>query len=114
MAAGRFAQGWRLAEVELPTVALLFIAYTGWAAITAFAADFGAAVAVPILAVLLAQYSSLQHEAIHGHPTSRQALNAALVFPALGLLIPYRRFRDLHLAHHYDPLLTDPHDDPES
>ena len=36
------------------------------------------------------------------------------MFPALGLLLPYERFRDLHLAHHYDPLLTDPHDDPET
>ena len=63
---------------------------------------------------MLAQHSSLQHEAIHGHPTPSRRLNDALVFPAVGLLIPYERFRDLHLAHHYDPLLTDPHDDPES
>ena len=67
-----------------------------------------------MLAVVLAQHSSLQHEAIHGHPTRHPRLNEALVYPALGLLIPYRRFRDMHLAHHYDPLLTDPHDDPES
>ena len=64
--------------------------------------------------MLLAQHSSLQHEAIHGHPTRNQRLNDALVFPALGLLVPYERFRDLHLAHHFDPSLTDPHDDPES
>jgi fatty acid desaturase len=67
-----------------------------------------------LLALLLAQHSSLQHEVIHGHPTPSSRLNDALVFPAVGLLIPYERFRVLHLAHHYDPLLTDPHDDPES
>jgi fatty acid desaturase len=88
--------------------------YAAWAGVTAFAAAMGLWLAVPCLAVLLAQHSSLQHEAIHGHPTRHQALNDALVFPALGLLLPYERFRQMHLAHHYDPLLTDPHDDPES
>jgi fatty acid desaturase len=28
--------------------------------------------------------------------------------------VPYLRFRDTHLAHHHDPNLTDPYDDPES
>ena len=41
-------------------------------------------------------------------------MNEALVFPALGLLVPYGRFRDLHLEHHRDAHLTDPYDDPES
>lgn len=104
----------RVARAEWPTLALLGLTYLGWAAVTVFAADLGLWAAVPILGVLLAQHSSLQHEAIHGHPTGSQRLNEALVFPALGLVVAYRRFRDLHLAHHYDPLLTDPHDDPES
>ena len=39
-------------------------------------------------------------------------LNEALVFPALSLAIPYQRFRDSHLAHHNDEILTDPYDDP--
>ena len=36
------------------------------------------------------------------------------MFLPLNLFIPYNRFRDLHLAHHRDANLTDPHDDPES
>jgi len=36
------------------------------------------------------------------------------VFIPFGLLLPYRRFRDTHLQHHYNPKLTDPYDDPES
>jgi fatty acid desaturase len=36
------------------------------------------------------------------------------VFPALGLAIPYIRFRDSHLEHHCNEILTDPYDDPES
>jgi fatty acid desaturase len=41
-------------------------------------------------------------------------INAALVFPALTVVVPYLRFRDTHLAHHHDESLTDPYDDPES
>ena len=62
----------------------------------------------------MAQFSSLQHEVLHGHPFRSRLLNEALVFPALNLAVPYERFRDLHLAHHHDPALTDPYDDPES
>jgi fatty acid desaturase len=36
------------------------------------------------------------------------------VFPAIGLFIPYIRFRDAHLEHHNNEILTDPYDDPES
>lgn len=70
--------------------------------------------ALPVLAVAAAFHSSLQHEVLHGHPTRSAAINEALVFPALGLFIPYRRFRDMHLKHHNDERLTDPYDDPES
>jgi fatty acid desaturase len=104
----------RTPRVELPTLSLLLLTYAGWGAVTVFAADVGAVLAIAAIALLLAQHSSLQHEAIHGHPTASRRLNDALVFPAVGLFIPYERFRYLHLAHHYDPLLTDPHDDPES
>jgi fatty acid desaturase len=41
-------------------------------------------------------------------------VNEALVFAALAIFVPYRRFRDTHLQHHFDPALTDPYDDPES
>ena len=66
------------------------------------------------LVLALTLHSSLQHEALHGHPFRNRILNEALVFPALSLCIPYIRFRDTHLAHHQDAILTDPYDDPES
>lgn len=74
---------------------------------------------VPVLGVLvagvaIAQYSSLQHEALHGHPFRSRVVNEALLTPGLTLTVPYGRFRDTHLAHHHDPVLTDPYDDPES
>ncbi|MEM7059818.1 MAG: fatty acid desaturase [Pseudomonadota bacterium] len=65
-------------------------------------------------AFAVALHSSLTHEVLHGHPTRNRLVNEATVFLALGLFIPYRRFRDLHLRHHNDERLTDPFDDPES
>jgi fatty acid desaturase len=70
--------------------------------------------AIVVTALATALHSSLQHEAIHGHPFRSRRLNAAVIFPPLTLFIPYLRFRDSHLAHHTDARLTDPYDDPES
>lgn len=99
---------------EWPTLLLLAATYGLWAVATALLYP-----AMPVLAVLLtgiaiAQFSSLQHELLHGHPFRNAALNEFIGTPALGLTVPYGRFRDTHLAHHYDPILTDPYDDPES
>lgn len=88
--------------------------FGAWTGLTLWGGGLGPWLTVPLLALVLAQHSSLQHEMLHGHPFHRQRLNDALGFPALGLLVPYLRFRDLHLAHHHDPNLTDPYDDPES
>jgi len=70
--------------------------------------------AILALGPLIALHASLTHEVVHGHPFSNQTLNAALIFPALTLTVPYARFRATHLAHHHDERLTDPYDDPES
>jgi len=108
----RSAELRRLAE--WPTVALLVLTYGLWASATLWIAEGSVALAIVLCALAGAQHSSLSHEALHGHPTSNKTLNAALVFPALTLLVPYLRFRDTHLAHHQDENLTDPYDDPET
>jgi len=102
------------ASVEWPTLLLLVGCTLAWAGLTAWAEILSVWLAVPLLALVLTLHASLTHEVLHGHPTPDQRLNAALVFPALGLVVPYERFRDLHLAHHRDAALTDPYDDPES
>nr|WP_227754332.1 fatty acid desaturase [Stagnihabitans tardus] len=94
-------------------MALLVATYLTWGLGTALWAQ-APWVSVILTGVAIAQFSSLQHEALHGHPFRSAALNEALVFPAFALFIPYRRFVTTHLQHHYDPALTDPHDDPES
>jgi fatty acid desaturase len=102
------------APAEWPTLLLLAACYALWGAALWLVPAVSLPAAVGIAALTVTLHSSLTHEAIHGHPTRRQALNAALVWPALGLLVPYGRFRDDHLAHHRDANLTDPYDDPES
>ena len=100
--------------VEWPTLALLVVTYAAWALATTILWAWSPTLTMLLAAVAVAQHSSLQHEVLHGHPFRNPHLNHALVFLPIGLFYPYLRFRDTHLAHHHDPNLTDPYDDPES
>ena len=97
---------------ELPTLALLFVTYSAFALLTIFSLPLW--LAIPALATIIALHSSLQHEVLHGHPFPQAWLSDLTVFPAIGLFVPYQRFKDTHLTHHFDPNLTDPYDDPET
>ena len=99
---------------EWPTLAVLAGCYIAYLVVTWAATDLGLVFSVVLLSVILALHSSLQHEVIHGHPFGRATRDALLVFPPIGLFVPYQRFRDTHLAHHQDANLTDPYDDPET
>ncbi len=99
---------------EGPTLALLVGCHALWAGATLGAATLGLWTAIPLAALMITLHSSLQHEVLHGHPFRARIASEATVFLPLGLIFPYRRFRDLHLAHHRDANLTDPYDDPES
>ncbi len=101
-------------RTEWPTVGLLALCYGIWALATTLLAQVWLPAGIVLAALAITLFSSLQHEVLHGHPFASRAVNEALVFPGLSLFIPYRRFRDLHLAHHVDARLTDPFDDPES
>jgi len=103
-----------LPGLEPITLATMVGCYGGLALATAVLPQVSVLLAFLATTFTIALHSSLQHEALHGHPTRNRVLNELLVFPAVGLLIPYGRFRDLHLAHHHDDILTDPYDDPES
>lgn len=100
--------------VEWPTVFMLLATYALWCLGTTLLTALWLPLGILATGIAIAQFCSLQHEALHGHPFRSDRLNEALVFPALGLAIPYRRFRDSHLQHHHDPILTDPYDDPET
>lgn len=100
--------------IEWPTFLLLIATYALWALGTTVAYGLSPVLGIMLAGLAIAQYSSLQHEILHGHPFRSTRLNEALGMSALSLTVPFGRFRDTHLAHHHDPVLTDPYDDPES
>jgi fatty acid desaturase len=101
-------------KIEWPTVTLFVLTYAVWTWTVFWLAGGALWLAIPVAAVAIAFHGSLQHEAIHDHPTGWASVNMALAWPPLALVIPYLRFRDTHLDHHRDANLTDPYDDPET
>jgi fatty acid desaturase len=101
-------------RAEWPTVALLFVCYGSWLALTWFHAALALWIWLPWAAFISVLWGSLQHELLHGHPTRSQRLNNLLGAAPFWLWLPFARYRQSHLAHHRDERLTDPLDDPES
>jgi fatty acid desaturase len=100
--------------VEWPTLFVMIATYLTLGLATTWLSEFSLPLAIFVTGIAIAQFSSLQHEVLHGHPFRNRWLSEATVFPGVTAFIPYIRFKDLHLAHHHDPILTDPYDDPES
>lgn len=101
-------------EIEWPTVLLIVATYGALALLMWFYHALPFWVIMPLAGYLIALHGSLQHEALHGHPTRNALLNELLVFINPSFWFPYRRYRKLHLTHHNDDNLTDPTLDPES
>jgi fatty acid desaturase len=104
----------QISRIEWPTIGLAVFIYGGWALLTFFHAQLPTALAALLGAWLIAWHSSLQHELLHGHPTSCSHLNHAIGFIPLSLWLPYNVYRSSHLAHHRAETLTDPLNDLES
>ncbi len=100
--------------VEWPTLFVMIATYLTLGLATTWLSEFSLPLAIFVTGIAVAQFSSLQHEVLHGHPFRNRRLSEATVFPGVTVYIPYLRFKDTHLAHHNDPILTDPYDDPES
>ena len=101
-------------KIEWPTLGLILIVYTALGALVWFHANLPWFVILPVGVYLACLQGSLQHEALHGHPTRSRVLNEMLVFISPQLWLPFGRYRDLHLQHHNDMNLTCPVRDPES
>ena len=101
------------ANVEWPTWLVLVGVYGGWVLLTLFWTQVPGWLLWLPGGYLVTLHSSLQHEAIHGHPTRSRRLNFALVWPQLMLWYPLEFYHDHHTRHH-DSDLTDPELDPES
>ncbi len=71
-------------------------------------------IVLPFGGFLVAWHGSLQHEVVHGHPTTSPLVNELFVLPSLWLWLPFRVYRTSHLMHHRIANLTDPLEDPES
>ena len=106
------ALAWRRAERGTWLVAAAI--YGAWLVLTWFHAALPWWLLLPLGGYVVAWHGSLQHECVHGHPTRLGWLNQLLVFPNLGLWLPYGIYREDHLAHHDCPRLTCPLQDPES
>jgi fatty acid desaturase len=100
-------------HIEWPTVWIAAAIYAGFGLLTWFYEALPWWLVLPLGGYVVAWHGSLQHEAVHGHPTPWAAVNEAFVLPSLWLWLPFRVYRESHLAHH-EADLTDPLGDPES
>ena len=101
------------AKIEWPTWLLLVIVYSTWISLTFYWDSIPGWLLWLIGGYTIALHSSLQHEALHGHPTTSKRINIALVWPPLTLWLPVELYVKNHLRHHQADL-TDPEHDPES
>ena len=99
---------------EWPTIAVAAAVYLGFGLLTWNYTLLPWWLLLPLGAYLVCLQGSLQHEAVHDHPTPWPWLNELLVFPSFWLWMPYRLYRESHLTHHSNDHLTDPLSDPES
>jgi len=99
---------------EWPTWLVVLAVYGGWAGLVLGYRSLPLWLTWPALVVVVAWFMSLQHELLHGHPTRNKAFNRLLGLFPMSAWYPYDVYRDSHLAHHRDELLTTPGIDPES
>jgi fatty acid desaturase len=99
---------------EWPTLLLIAAVYATLIALVWFHASLPWWAIMAVGAYAAALQSSLQHEALHGHPTRSRKINELLVIISPTFWLPYGCYRDTHLEHHNDLHLTDPERDPES
>jgi fatty acid desaturase len=102
------------ARSDWPTWLLLAGTYTAWFSLLHYAPSLGRILTLILLVPLITFWMSLQHELLHGHPTSWRWLNKLLGYAPFAIWYPYTLYRASHLLHHRDEVLTRPRLDPES
>ena len=78
--------------------------YSAFVALTWFHASLPLWALIPCAAYVIAWHGSLQHEALHGHPTRWKWVNKAIAAWPLNGWLPYDIYRSSHLLHHRDQL----------
>jgi fatty acid desaturase len=99
---------------EWPTLIVILLVYTVLVTLIWFHASLPWWVILPVGAYFATLHTSLQHEVLHGHPTSSKFLNETLIFLTPTMWLPFQRYKETHLTHHNNAHLTDPERDPES
>lgn len=107
------ARGW-LWRSELPTWLLMGVIYGGWFTTVTYHTTLGLFASTTLLIFFTTWYMSFQHELIHGHPTRWPRVNQLFGLLPLAVWYPFGLYRDSHLAHHRNQLLTVPGEDPET
>ena len=107
------ARAQRTGGIEWTTLGLFAAFYAAWLAVVLAHRSLPWPASLAALALLGGFYMSLQHEALHGHPTNWRGVNTALAFAPLSFWLPYLGYRSSHMVHHHTDL-TDPEFDPES
>jgi fatty acid desaturase len=100
-------------RIEWKTLGLFAGFYAAWLVVILLHKSLPWPASLALLALLGGFYMSLQHEALHGHPTGWRGVNTALAFAPLSFWLPYLGYRSSHMLHHHTDL-TDPQFDPES
>ena len=103
----------RTGRIEWMTLGLFVGFYAAWLVVVLAHRSVPWPASVAAFALLGGFYMSLQHEALHGHPTSWRGVNTTLAIAPLSLWLPYLGYRSTHMVHHHTDL-TDPEFDPES
>lgn len=103
-------------RADLLTLAVAVVILGGYLLWTLYFTALPLWLAAPLGSILLTWYGSLQHETIHGHPTSSRRINTLLGSLPLSLWVPYAIYRATHIRHHRHSgrRLTEVGHDPES
>jgi fatty acid desaturase len=109
----RTADSFHRLGAEWQTWLLILAIYGIWIGLIVAYKSLSPWLAMPALVLVTTWFMSLQHELLHGHPTGSKAFNRLLGLAPLSAWYPYDIYRDSHLAHHRDELLTTPGVDPE-
>jgi fatty acid desaturase len=108
------ANRWWFERHEGPTLLVAFVIYASWAMLLFCHHILPAWMLAVAGGYVIQWHSSLQHEAIHAMRGVPKWLRVALVYPPLGVWLPFELYRRSHLQHHRNSHLTSPDEDTES
>ena len=99
---------------DYPTILLTVVIYGSWSLLLVLHARVPWWIMAPAAGYVIQWHASLQHEAIHSFHGVPRWLRTAIVWPPIGLCLPFELFRRSHILHHRNSHLTLPGEDPES